>query len=311
MNILILGSGGVGGYFGARLIEVGVEITFFVKKKRATLIKNNGIYIESPHGNLHVPANTLSVGDAKQKFDLVILTCKAYDLESSLDDLTKVLSEIPIFLPLLNGISHIEYLRNRFGNNKVLGGAAHIASILTSKNIVKQLNPIQILTIGSIGTDLETIALEFKKICEEANFKTIYTKDILQALWDKWTFLATLAGSTTLFSACVGDITSIKVGANLMKKMYKEALSVAEIENHKVDIKAQKKALEILMKPSSDFTSSMLRDLQSKKRTEHEHILGDLVRIGVQKKLDLPLLTSAYVNISIATQGQNMAMDIK
>ena len=108
--------------------------------------------------------------------------------------------------------------------------------------------------------------------------------------------------------------TSEKVpnnGANLMKKMYKEALSVAEIENHKVDIKAQKKALEILMKPSSDFTSSMLRDLQSKKRTEHEHILGDLVRIGVQKKLDLPLLTSAYVNISIAAQGQNMAMDIE
>ena len=303
MKILILGSGGVGGYFGARLIEIGVDITFFVKKERATLIKKNGINIDSPHGNLHVEAKTLSVGDSKEVFDLVILTCKAYDLESSLDDLTTVISGTPVFLPLLNGISHIEYLRNRFGKSKVLGGAAHIASILTPENVVKQLNPIQILTVGSIGSDLQNTALEFKKICEEANFKIIHTNEILQALWDKWTFLATLAGSTTLFNACVGEITSTTIGVNLMRMMYKEALSVAEVENHKVDLKAQKKALDILMKPSSDFTSSMLRDLQANKRTEHEHILGDLVRIGMQKKLELPMLSSAYVNISITVQS--------
>ena len=96
MRILILGSGGVGGYFGARLIEVGVNVTFFVKKKRATLIKNNGINIVSPHGDFHVVTKTLSVGDSKQEFDLVLLTCKAYDLESSLDDLVSVLSNTPI-----------------------------------------------------------------------------------------------------------------------------------------------------------------------------------------------------------------------
>ena len=104
MKILILGSGGVGGYLGARLIEIGVDITFFVKKERATLIKKNGINIDSPHGNLHVESKTLSVGGSKEVFDLVILTCKAYDLESSLDDLTTVISGTPVFLPLLNGI---------------------------------------------------------------------------------------------------------------------------------------------------------------------------------------------------------------
>ena len=309
MKILILGSGGVGGYFGARLIEVGVNVTFFVKKKRASLIKNNGINVESPHGNLHVNAQTLSIGEDKQEFDLVILTCKAYDLESSLNDLVSVLSKTPIFLPLLNGISHIDYLRNRFGKDKVLGGAAHIASVLTSNNIVKQLNPIQILTVGSIGSELKNIALEFEKICEEANFKTIFSTNILQALWDKWTFLATLAGSTTLFNACVGEVTSTEIGANLMKKMYEESLSVAETENFKVGSKAQKKALEILMKPSSDFTSSMLRDFQAYKRTEHEHILGDLVRIGMKKKIDTPMLSSAYVNISVATNNRSRAKD--
>lgn len=303
MKILVLGSGGVGGYFGGRLIEIGVDVTFFVRANRSKQIKHNGIKIDSPHGNLSLKVKTLSVGDESHAFDLVILTCKAYDLESSLFDLTSVLSNKPVFLPLLNGFSHIEYLRNRFSNEKVLGGAAHIASVLTPENVIKQLNPIQILTVGAIDSSLTSMALKFTSICESANFKTIYSEGILQALWDKWTFLATLAGSTTLFSTCVGDITSSEIGASLMRKMYKEALAVAATEGYKVDNNAQKKALEILMKPASDFTSSMLRDLTSGKRTEHEHILGDMVRIGIQKNIDVKLLSSAYINILVANKS--------
>ena len=81
--------------------------------------------------------------------------------------------------------------------------------------------------------------------------------------------------------------------------MYEEALKVAEIKNYRVDSKAQKKSLEILMKPASDFTSSMLRDLQAQKRTEHEHILGDLVRLGLSHNIELPLMSSAYINILV------------
>ena len=102
MKILVLGAGGVGGYFGARLIEIGVDVTFFVRKKKAEIIKIQGLKIESPHGNLNVHAKTLSIGDKKQNFDLVLLTCKAYDLKSSLDDLGSVLINSPILLPLFD-----------------------------------------------------------------------------------------------------------------------------------------------------------------------------------------------------------------
>ncbi len=299
MKILILGSGAVGGYFGGRLVEIGADVTFFVRKKRASLIKTHGLRIDSPHGNLKISAKTITFGEAKQNFDIAILTCKAYDLKSSLDDLNSVLLKTPFFLPLLNGISHIDYLRKRFGKDKILGGAAHVASVLTFENVIKQLNPIQILTVGAIEPETHQIATKFLDVCKTAKFKTINSDDILQALWDKWIFLATLAGSTTLFDDCVGKITSTSVGENLMKSMYIEALSIAEKENQKVGEKAQVKALEILMKPSSDFTSSMLRDLRAKKPTEHEHILGDLVRFGLKNKLNTPLLSSAYINISM------------
>ncbi|OUW04638.1 MAG: hypothetical protein CBD16_01815 [Betaproteobacteria bacterium TMED156] len=296
MKVLVLGSGGVGGYFGGRLIQAGVDVTFFVRKHRAKLLKKNGLNIESPHGDCKLRPKTKSIGDEKQNFDIVILTCKAYDLYSSLDDVLTVINGNPVYLPLLNGLAHIQYLIDRFGNNHVLAGAAHVASVLKEENVIHQLNPIQILTFGPIKHDCDKVALEFKNVCESANFKTLYTLEIMQALWNKWTFLATLAGSTTLFRSCVGKITSTDIGHNLMKRMYYETLEIAEKEDRKVHEKAQRQALEILMKKNSDFTSSMLRDLVSGNRTEHEQILGDMVRIGVRHKLDIPLLSSAYIN---------------
>ena len=121
-------------------------------------------------------------------------------------------------------------------------------------------------------------------------------EDIIQSMWDKWSFLATLAGSTVLFRNSVGAITDTSWGAELMLRMYKECLDVADASGHKVSNKAEKKALGILMEPGSDFTASMLRDLLTGAPTEHEHILGNLVKTGKQFNIDMPLISAAYVS---------------
>ena len=296
MKILIFGAGAVGGYFGGRLFEAGADVTFFVRGQKERIIKKSGLLIESPHGNYEFKPKTITVEDKRKEFDIVVLTCKAYDLSKSVDDLKKILIGSKVLLPLLNGISHISFLQKGFGYNNVLGGAAHIASEIKDEIVIRQLNPIQILTFGCISPNLEKIAMQFLEVCNETSFKTVYSRNIIQSLWNKWTFLATLAGSTTLFKSSVGDITSSEIGSKLMADMYHEALLIAEKEKMTVDKKAQDQALEILMKPNSNFTSSMLRDFKLGLRTEHEHILGDLVRLGVKHKVKTPLLSAAYVN---------------
>ncbi len=297
MKILVFGAGAVGGYFGGRLVQIGADITFFVRKHRSSQIKHSGLKIFSPHGDFKVNVKTMTIDEEPEKFDLVILACKAFNLKSACQDIKKIVKEKALILPLLNGISHLNFLKNFFGEKYVLGGAAHIAAVLTRDGSINQLNPIQILTIGDLNKNTSSISKEFAELCKPADFSVIHSKTIEQAMWDKWTFLATLASSTILFRNTVGAITESKLGADLMLRIYDECLIVADAENQKVSDKAKEKALSILMKPGSDFTSSMLRDLLMKKPTEHEQIIGDLIIRAKKNNIDVPLLSSAYINV--------------
>ena len=297
MKILIFGAGAVGGYFGGKLFVSGSDVTFLVRDPRKKQLLATGLKIYSPHGDFSADVKCKTITESAENYDLVLLCCKAYQLENAITDLKDFLKKPPFILPVLNGLSHIQELQTHFGKEKVFGGTAHIASTVSAEGYIKQLNPIQVLTAGCIIDNQGTPILnEFMDACNTANFKAMMVEDIIQSMWDKWTFLATLAGSTVLFRNSVGAITDTSWGEELMLRMYKECLNVADASGHKVSNKAEKKALGILMEPGSDFTASMLRDLLAGAPTEHEHILGSLVKMGRQFNIDMPLISAAYVS---------------
>ena len=297
MKILIFGAGAVGGYFGGKLFISGSDVTFLVRESRKKQLLATGLKIYSPHGDFSADVICKTITENAEIYDLVILCCKAYQLDSAITDLKKFLKTPAYILPLLNGLSHIRELQTHFGKTKVFGGTAHIASTVSAEGYIKQLNPIQVLTAGCISDNQgANILNEFIDACNTANFKAMMVEDIMQSMWDKWSFLATLAGSTVLFRNSVGAITDTSWGEELMLRMYKECLNVADASGHKVSNKAEKKALGILMEPGSDFTASMLRDLLTGAPTEHEHILGELVKTGKQFDIDMPLISAAYVS---------------
>ena len=121
MKTLILGAGGVGGYFGARLIEAGGDVTFLVRPRRAGQIAQGGLVVESPHGNFAVAAKTI-LAATDSGWDLVLLSCKAYDLDAALASIAPAVGAGTHVLPLLNGLRHLEILDARFGASRVLGG---------------------------------------------------------------------------------------------------------------------------------------------------------------------------------------------
>lgn len=309
MKILFLGAGGVGGYFGARLFQAGASVGFLVRERRASQIASKGLVVESPHGNFTISAqaHTLQTTgvDALKGADLIALSPKAYDLEDAIDSIRPALDGRAFILPLLNGVAHMERLDSVFGADRVLGGVAHVAAALSSDGVIRQLNPLHSLTIGPRSPGQEEAARAFHGLCEKAHFDAIYSNDIEQSLWDKWTFLATLAGSTTLGRSGVGAITASGEGSALMKRMYQECLDVAKAFGKPVGEPAQAKALGILMQPGSDFTASMLRDLLAGQRTEHEHILGEMVRRAQAKGIDAPMMTASYVHM-LAETGSNV-----
>lgn len=298
MKILIVGAGGIGGYFGAKLINAGADITFLLREKRHQLIQAQGLTIETPKGSFTVQPKSVTASQLEPIYDLIILAPKAFDLEDSLRSLDKAINQ-GVLLPFLNGLSHVETLDKLFGKARVMGGVAHIAAMITDAGAVKQLTDLNMLTVGPRATEHEALAKEFIALCKQADFNSAYSENIEQVLWDKWVFLATLAGMTTLCRGSVGEIVSTPYGKELTLVMYEECCSIAKAAGHVIGEIPRSKAIEMLTKVGSPFTASMLRDLISGQKTEHDHILGKMIIKGEKSGVRCQLLKMAYTQIAV------------
>lgn len=300
MKILILGAGGVGGYFGAKLLRAGADVTFVLRDKRRRLIQEHGLSVETPKESFTVFPSCVTSAELAPDYDLIMLAPKSYDLDDALSSLAGASSKGAI-LPFLNGLSHIALLDQRFGKQRVMGGVAHIAAMLTETGAIRQLSDLHSLTVGHRHADHEAIAREFMALCAKADFDSYYSGNIEQALWDKWVFLTTLASMTTLCQGTVGEIVATPYGADLTRKAYDECCAIADRSAYPIVQSTRDKALAMLTASGSAFTASMLRDLKSGQRTEHEHILGEMVRRGIQHGVACDLVAMAYTHLAVAS----------
>ncbi|MFM9915467.1 MAG: ketopantoate reductase family protein [Rhizobacter sp.] len=298
-KLLFLGAGGVGGYFGARLIEAGVDVSFLVRPARAVLLAEQGLKIRSPHGDLNLAVRCVTRDTVRPEYDLVLLAPKAYDLDDALESIAPAIGADTFVMPFLNGLGHLDVIDARFGAQRVLGGVAHIAAVLEADGSVRQLNPVHALIAGGRDTATQGAAGEFVALCSHASFDATVTADIVATLWEKWTFLATLAGITTLMQGSIGEVMDTLLGESQVRRMYTECLSVADRSGRPVPDAAQARALRMLTQRGSSFTASMLRDLQAGLRTEHDHVLGHLVVRAQACGVDTPLLAAAHAHLQV------------
>ena len=205
MKILVLGAGGVGGYFGGRLIESGADVTFLVREGRARQLAERGLVIKSPVGDATLKAKTLTAKEPGRAFDLVLLTCKSYDLAAAIDSIAPHMAAGGgLVVPLLNGMAHVEILRARFGPDRVIGGLCGIFGTLSPEGDVVQMAGLPPrIAFGRFKDQIERGVLEapvarIEQILAPANFASARVEPIEQGLWDKWVVLAALAGSTCL-----------------------------------------------------------------------------------------------------------------
>ncbi len=298
MNILILGAGGIGGYFGAHLIRAGANVTYLLRDKRKALIDAQGLRVETPHGAFVVQPRTVTTNALKPEYDLIILAPKSYDLDDALQSLKGALGKGTV-LPFLNGLNHLEKLDAMLGKSRVMGGVAHIAATMTPEGGIRQLTDMHRLTVGARDPAHEELAHAFIDLCKQAPFDSAIASNIDQVLWDKWVFLATLAAMTTLCRGSVGEIVATPHGKAITIQMYEECCQVAKASGHPIGKDASVKALEMLTASGSTFTASMLRDLLEGQRTEHDHILGAMIDTGQRMGSPTPLMQLAHTHMVV------------
>jgi 2-dehydropantoate 2-reductase len=296
MRALVLGAGAVGGYYGGRLVEAGADVTFFVREARAQLLAERGLRVESPLGDMNLAAKAVFDPKALTPFDLVILTCKAYDLEESLETVAGAVGPRTGVLPLLNGFAHLDRIAARFPEANVFGGVAQISATLAEDGVVRHFGERNRLIFGARdgGPEERLAALEaiYARTCVAATF----VDDIEGRLWDKFVLLATLAGITSLMRASVGTILETVSGERLIRLLLAECESVARAEGWTPSPELPD-LLSIFFVRGSALKASMLRDIERGGRTEGEHILGDMLARAQRARLETPVLEIAATHV--------------
>ncbi|GLQ94052.1 2-dehydropantoate 2-reductase [Dyella acidisoli] len=298
MKILVVGAGATGGYFGGRLLENDQDVTFLVRKARAETLARSGLVIRSPAGDVTLSSPpTVQAHALKDTYDLIIVSCKAYHLPQVIDDIAPAVGAETIILPLLNGMRHLDLLDARFGARHVLGGQCIIAATLNAEGVVHHLNQSHSLTFGERDGSRSPRVERIAQAMSGARFEPRLSTTILQDMWDKWVFLASLAGITCLMRAPVGDIVASPGGERAMLDLLKDCRRVAEAHAHAPSDAVLERARSVLTEPRSALSASMLRDLERGGAVEADHVIGDLLARGEAAGLELPMLRLAYTHL--------------
>jgi 2-dehydropantoate 2-reductase len=297
VRILVLGAGGVGGYFGGRLAEAGADVTFLVRERRAAELAADGLVIKSPCGDATVPVQIARVGEPLAAYDVVLLCCKAYDLDSAMESIAPAVGAESAVLPLLNGLSHLDRLDHRFGAGRVLGGLAQIAATIGAGGRIEHLNKLHRVVFGERDGRRSARVTALAALLAKARFDSALSDQIVLEMWEKFVLLASLAGMTCLMRAPVGAIVATNDGAALMGEFVAECTAVATAAGHAPRASFLARTQGLLTERGSTFTASMLRDIERGGPTEGDHILGDLLQRARALGVATPLLRTAVCHV--------------
>jgi 2-dehydropantoate 2-reductase len=280
MRILVVGAGAIGGYFGGRLLAAGRDVTFLVRRARAEKLAETGLVIRSPFGNANLPTPPTVTAEAlRAPFDLILLSCKSYDLAAAMDSFAPAVGENTAILPLLNGMRHLDDLAARFGANAVLGGLAVISTTLDAEGRILHLNDMHLMAFGERDGSVSARIKAIASALSGAGFEARLSENIMQEMWEKWVFIASTAGITCLMRSAIGDIVAAGA-ADLAEALLNECCAIAAGQGFPPAASNLQRMRGALTTPGSTFAASMLRDIERGAPIEADHIVGDLLARG-------------------------------
>jgi 2-dehydropantoate 2-reductase len=298
MRILVVGAGAIGGYFGGRMLQAGRDVTFLVRPRRAAELAEAGLVIKSPNGDVTLKnPPTVLAEKLTEKFDAVLLSCKAFDLADAIKSFAPAVGPQTSIIPMLNGMLHLDVLDEKFGRERVLGGLCAIAVTLNDRREVVQLAPMQSLNFGERDGRLSKRVQAIAEAMASGNFGSVASEHIVQEMWEKWVFLASLAASTSLMRATVGNILASPGGKDFILGIVDECSAVAAAEGHAPRAPFVERTRGMLTAEGSQLTASMFRDIKIGAPVEADHVIGDLVARGDAANVPVQRLRTAYTHL--------------
>ncbi len=298
MKILVVGAGAVGGYFGGRLHEKGADVTFLVRQKRKEQLEKDGLVIESVNGNLKIEPQLITAED-KGAFDLILIGTKAYHFNEAIESVKPFVHESTVLIPMLNGISHVEQLQETFSPEQVIGGLCFIESTVTQEGVIRQTSGMHHFLFGELNGETTDRIKKIEDVFSGTKAKFKLSDSIVQELWNKYLFITTMSGVTTLFEQPIGPILELPEGAATIKGLIGELSAIMRADGAPLAADVEEQQFGRFLGLEYNMKSSMQRDMEKGSAVEVDHLQGFLLGKARNYGVDCPYLTVVYANLKL------------
>lgn len=299
MRILVLGAGGVGGFFGGRLVEKGEDVTFLVRSKRKKQLEERGLVIRSVNGDFSFQPKLITKEDRTAPFDVILFSTKAYHLNEAIQDLKPFVGESTVIIPLLNGIAHVSLLQKEFGEEKVIGGLCFIETTLNDEGEIVQTSAANRLVFGEMKSQHAEKIKHISKAFAGTKSSFVLSENITQDMWHKYLFITVMSGVTTLMRAPIGPIRESEGGRDFIQNLFEECMQIMRCIGAPIQDNIVQEHMKTIDKISYNMKSSMQRDMEKDSSIEGEHLQGYLLDVAKQFSIEAPLLGAVYQNLKV------------
>jgi 2-dehydropantoate 2-reductase len=305
MRIVIIGAGGVGGYFGARLIASGEDVTFVARGAHLEALRTNGLRLESPKGNLHLPqVNATSDVHAAGQADVVLLTVKMYDIESAAATLAPLIGPDTVVVTLQNGVEAVDIVAQQVGREHVAGGVAYVAAVIAEPGLIRHTS-LDALIFGELdGRRSERLAA-LEAAGQRAGFSARVSDHIDVDLWSKFSRLSVFSGMTAVTRSPMGVLRSDPELLALLQAACEETALVARARGITLPDALMQDIMRMVEELPYHAKSSMLEDLERGRRLELPWLSGAVVRLGRESGIPTPIHAFIAVVLKPHVQGQS------
>ncbi|HLA86980.1 MAG TPA: 2-dehydropantoate 2-reductase [Anaerolineales bacterium] len=294
MKIAIMGTGGVGGYYGGLLAKQGHEVTFIARGAHLQAIQKNGLQIKSIHGDFIVsPAAAVADPTEVDPVDLVLVCVKTYDTESVARTMTPLVGAQTTVLSLQNGIDAAERIGEVVGMEHVLGGITQISSAIESPGVIKQVSQFRRVVFGELDGSISARTQSIEKALKETGITAEITQDIHKALWAKLVFISAASGLGALTRLPMGEYRAVPEARAIIISLMKEVEAVARAQGVALDADVVQKSLAFMDNAAPHIKASMQLDVETSHRTEIEAMIGVIGRKG--RELGVPTPTADFI----------------
>ncbi|KFC66863.1 2-dehydropantoate 2-reductase [Bosea sp. LC85] len=306
MRIAVMGSGGVGGYFGARLVKGGADVVFIARGAHLAAMRQHGLRIENDSEPIELPKIDVT-DDASRigRVDLILFAVKLWDTEAAARSLLPAIGPDTGLISFQNGVQKNDILRPIIGDAALIGGVGYVATAVSKPGVIAQIGTMQRLLFGEFDGRVSKRIEDFHQVCTAGDINAEISPDIRREIWQKFVFLVGLSGATTSMRMPLGQIRDNPLTRQFLLDLMKEALAVGRAHGIALPEDYAEQRLAFADGLPHDMIASMYHDLQAGKRLELPWLSGGVVDLGAAVGIPTPMNRAVRDILLLHAQGRD------